>query len=342
MRIGFHLNYTQSDNALAGLALASQISRAGHDISILSRGTRSRSVDPHFDNKVINHKSISFWDWAQKQDIIIWTHAVPVEVIQVLKQLEIKTVIYSLWDELSKDVKLAYRVVDMVASPIMQNAIQLREMWKIKKSYYWPLNLNLPITLKEDITNKDLKVLVPICGSQIYVQYSEVFDMLNRIIKNTKNTKFTLLTSKRFAAFANKAVEQLQKENEVTVIKDPDWIEQVKLYSNHDLVVKCSVRDNCNLIPLVSAALGTPLITLDLPPINETPGSKHMFLSECMKTSNEFKVPLARPDYNSFTSEVIELCENREKINKAHVDLSKEFKHYHKLSKDGLTMTIED
>src|SRR4051812_46341925 len=148
MNVGFHVHYHDRDQTLAAVFMAEQLIRHGYDVKMLSRGTRSEKVHKNWDNEVGSAKDGDLAEWSPLLDTVIWTDVPSPDVVAFAKSVGVRTVVVAICDELKPADKKILKVVDAVASPTMQGELWLREKWELPRVFHWPIDLNIPPTIK--------------------------------------------------------------------------------------------------------------------------------------------------------------------------------------------------
>lgn len=339
MNVGFHIHYHNRDQTIAALSMAQQAMKAGHDVQLLSRGTRAQSVDYAWDGKIISYKKTGFWDWSLKKDIMVWTDVPKPEQVIHAKRYKCKTVIVAFWEDIVKEHEDALRLADVVACPLVQAGIAIRNKWDLPKIFYWPLDLDIPYTKKDKIpSNRRLRLLIPLCGSQMYQTTMDIFNVIQAVAKLCPDVDITVLASKKFIGIAKVSLSQLTRDQpNIKTVYDPNWNDQLRYLADADLVVRAGVQDGCGLLYLAAASLGTPVITYDCAPITEFANSRmNNVLIPCEVEHNWLGVTAANPDYMIFAKEIADLIRNPDLLNKLHKNVSCELNRNSKLSWDGL------
>lgn len=343
MNIGFHMCYHHSDKTITGLSMARQLVKNGHDVQILTMGTRVKLLDNRWNTKLINGSEIDYWDWVEKQDIVIWP--IPPSAPQVIhaNAKGVKTIIVAFNDDLKEDLKDSYTLAKVVVSPLLQTTFLLRDKWNLPKCYYWPLDLDLPITRKPDKAVKSsLSVLFPLCGSQSNYIMFDVFDVIKEVAEKRQDVNFTIMYANSFINEAVRLLTEIAKFNpNVKLIKEPTWNDQIKLFANHDLTVRTETRDGCGLNYLASIIQGTPVLSYDVAPVREFVGNlKNAILIKTDEEVGQLNVPIAAPDYTQLAEELLHLL-YVEEINKYHQNITDEIHAHEKFANDGLLNAID-
>lgn len=345
MRIGFHINYHLRDQTLIALFMAQQCRKLGHDIQLLARGTRARTVYPEWDKKIGNSHRNSFCELAENNDIVIWTDPPSLEQLIHAKEHNAKTVVVVIWEDLKSDQQEVLKQADTVLCPIIQAELLLRKKWELPRIHYAPIDLGIAPTRKIKGNKDRLKLILPICGSEMLRVSLEAYDMVKMVLEKNANVDLTIMASKKFAKFAINALEDLTKsfpENRITIVNDPIWPEQLKLYAKHDLTLKMSSVDGGGLVYLASILMGTPVITYDASPIRELPGYKdHAILVPC-KTENSFlDIPVVQHNAKEFADCVQIVIDDKRLLEDKKTKPINDIAKHIKLSYAGLEMAIE-
>lgn len=343
-KIGFHINYHNRDQTILALCMANQAQKCCHEITILSRGSRAKKVHAEWDNKILNHNKVDFKHWLARLDLVVWTDTPTVDLLITAKRAGVRTALVCIWPELSENDKDIYKSVDVILSPIMQAILWLRDKWRLPKVFYYPVDLDLPVTRKPAVSSKLLNVYMPISGSQINNVEFAAFDVIKWLVAQQDNLRLTLTTSKKFSAEARHILEQLKASHEMIEIIEPDYFDELKQYMKADLTVRCCIMDGSGLVFNSSAIMGTPVYTFDSAPVREFVGSDvRGILSPCDLDPEQpaSGVPMAKPDYEQFIDGLSRTVNDRNLINQKHAPIDDQLMRMTKLSLDGLVLALE-
>lgn len=332
MSVGLCIRYQKHDATFAGLAVAAHLKERGVPFSIRARGWRARKVDPDWDQRIeAGHRQAHTWaldrrfdnqrklwrdyqQWVLRHQHIVWTEPPNEEELFFSLRRGRNNVLWTSWDRLRPEDDWALNMVDMVAVPTEEEKQLLMRKWKLKTVHVIPWDPLLPITRKRSRSMTTVRLFMSIYGTQLHrIGLGSVLS-LSRVMNTCPHVTATIACSKGLSNFTRREFRALQRSHgeRLQVLSDCPWHEQVLLMANHDLTVWPTMVDGLGIVGLTSLYMGTPVLSLDIPPVNELlTGGVNSILVPCKKELDWMGVAHTIPDHRRVETALRETCCNQ-------------------------------
>ncbi len=297
--IGICSPYRRCDSTHAALAIAKYLEHIGCEYRLITSGWRSPRIDRAYDHKVNTHKSLN------KIDNIIWTETTPEYFDILVNRPQIRNTIYTGWDNLQTYDDEVLTTYSYVLLPTPVQAAQIRDVFRLQNVAVLPFSCGLPITKRgKQLINKDkISLFVSLYGNQLRTIDLAGIMMLANVLINNPNTELTIAYAGGLANYTAKEFDLLTQKlnNRFKVLYTADWSTHVKLMSYSDLVVLLTKWDGFGLISNTALHLGVPLISWNVPPINEQLiASRNAILVDCETRHDPVGLQAVVSNYKEF------------------------------------------
>lgn len=260
--------YQACDITLAGLSAIRAADQLGQTIPIYQRGWRTKCVDRAFDNRV---SSLAFTKWATSHELIIWTEAIPEDLLDQFHRLHIHNYLYTSWDKLTYEHKQLLPKYSKVVLPSYAQDQLVKSYFDITNTCVVPFSPHLPAIRKHKTSVDKITVLLPLYGSSAYRIGSAVLLALAEICTNNANVNVVTSMAKGLTLKVQKDLATLSAHFEARWhnIVDCSWQDTLLLINSSDLLLWPSKYDNFVAIPITALHLGVPVVGFNIPPLNE-------------------------------------------------------------------------
>jgi glycosyltransferase involved in cell wall biosynthesis len=300
--IGIVTRYRKQDATFAALAVARRMDATARPCSLFCYDWRVGSIDPTYDNRV---RKCSFRQWLSKVKHIVWTAPVDGYFIDQAQRKGVRSTLYTSWDQLEQYDERVLHEYSHVIVPSAVQAMQLRDRFKLRNVAVLPYDCGMPHTDKSDSSRGDgrIRLFLSLYGTQLHRVDLSAILILAGLVNDFANVDVTVACSKGLALYMLRELKWLRKRHQDRWrnLWDCPWNEQVIEMAEHDLTVWPAKWDGFGLVGSTSLAMGTPVISWDVNPINEHLSSgRNSILVSCDVEYNWLGVPHVKPDYEEF------------------------------------------
>lgn len=282
MRIGIHIRYHRCETTWVALQLASWIRSKGMDCSVLSFGSRGKTVHPEWDQEVMTDYN-RLDDWLSKCKYVIWFHDVTLADIMHANSRKVKTVLVASWDDMATQVELykqVYRVVCL--SPSL--AQRLRDEFRLSNVIYAPVDIPLMNPRQSIVMRPDRpRILLNVRGPRKQQLGSSMGSVLTNwfhqlLAEWTIWIPRSLMHSR---SWINKCMAAPNRDSTFHFVTKADWDTQRLLYGWNDLTIWPTLHGGHAFTVVLSLLMGAPVVTFDVPPANEYINRDNGILAPC-------------------------------------------------------------
>lgn len=297
------IRYRKHDCTLAALAVARYLDMSARRYTLIRLDWRAGSIDPAYDNKV---HQIPFGKWLPKISHVLWTIPADEFYISYLREHKVRNTLYISWDQVERYDEKALSLYTHVLVPSLIQAMQLRDTFNIRNVAVLPYDSGLPHTLKLDSNGRNdgkIRLFLSLYGLQLGRVDLASFFVLSSILKDVPNLHVTVGCSKGLAPFTKRDLIQLHKRFGPRWMNlwDCPWYEQAVQMGEHDLTIWPARWDGFGIVGSTSLAMGTPVVSWDVTPINEyLSAGRNSLLVPCDVEYNWLGMPKVKPDYEEF------------------------------------------
>jgi len=314
-----------------------------YDIFILKQGDNIISdefkVDyihiTEYPKYIVNSNDFKEWILKNKIDIIVfneykqWTNE-PENLVQIAKNLGVKTLGYLVWEKFKR-----YEDYDRLLAPTRSYESFFRSK-KIRNFSYVPYSIDFTEFPKKEKQKNDKFTFFHPGGFGGFLDRKNTMLVIEAFesLPDVENAKL-IITSQKPLQFSREIHPNIEIIN-----KEVSRQELIDLYYKADATVLPSKWETVGLPLLESLSSGTPVITMDAPPMNEfIEEGKTGFLCECdMINYTEIYIDVADTDglelktkmENIMSNEMIHklLCKNARIVAEEKYDLEKNKRYF--------------
>jgi len=303
-------SYQQSDQLFAAVAIADRLWRDGRKFVFLRRYWSAKSIFPEWDNQI---KRGAFFDVGPYTDnLVIWTEPVDAKWLAFAAENHIYNYLYTSYDQLhllaiSPHLDQYARII----APSVSQANLIAGRHNLKTLAAIPYTPSLPATHKRSLVQGGrVRLFISLSGSQLGRVELKAFSVLLGVCEANPNVDLTVATSGGLSRKSKVCLAALQDflGKRCTTLKSRSWHDQVIAMAESDLTVWLPLHDGLGLVGLTSIYVGTPVVSWDVPPINEfLNNGADSILVKCGVSCNQNGRPGVRPNYDDLAEAITTL-----------------------------------
>lgn len=299
--IGICTRYNRGDTTHAGLAIARYLDDTGRASSLMRYDWRAKHVDPCYDNRV---KIIKDDKWLLNIKHMCWTAPVVPFFVKMLRKKAIKNTLYTSWEYISEHDKFGLEKYHHVLLPTMLQALQVRDMFKLKNVAVLPFYCGYPITRKKHLLKPDqVHVCMSLYSTQMRkIDMTQLF-MLAELLSTNPHVHVTIPHTNAITVLVQRHLKACEKtfEGRWKNVCTSYWHDYANIMANSDLTIWPAKYDGMGIVGLTSLHMGTPVLAWDVPPINEIlVNGKNAILVPAEIEYSPMSVPRVKPDVQLF------------------------------------------
>jgi hypothetical protein len=304
MRVGIYTHYAHCDQAYLAVRLTQLLRKIGANFDIYSDSTPAKLGVP-CDSAVTTRNVIKFTDWAIKQRVIVWTHIPRPEQISWTKKRGIFTVIAPMWQDIIPPFRKALQAANRVVTMSAECHTLFTDIYKLKTTELIPFDTGLPIIKKnKHIDPRKIKLFLPWFDRNARCTGGQFISSLKFLVEHMEEVHLTVaITPSQFSPPIAKFFGNMAKNNagRVRLIRGVPIANRHQLYAENDLTINPAECDNYGLCSLTSITMGTPVISMAVPPqIDFLYPDNNATLLTTTTDYDENGVIHALPDYEQF------------------------------------------
>jgi len=301
MRVGIYTHYAHCDQAYFCIRLVEFLRQQGVEFEIYSDNSPGK-LGIAYDSAVTYRAQTKFTDWAQKQNVVIWTQVPKYEQLAYVAKRNKMTILAPMWQELLPPFKKTMRQADYVVSLAAECQELFRDVYNLRNSVYVPFDTGLPLTKKDvPVDARNIRVFLPWFDRNARCASGELLAGLGHLYEMMPDTALTVgITSSKFSPAIAKFFNTLGRRTagRVKLLRNVSFTRRPALYSSHDLTLLTGECDNFGLAGLTSINCGTPILSFAVSPQTDYVYQNENGLLVRTKTDyDENGVPHAIPDY---------------------------------------------
>jgi hypothetical protein len=309
--IGFCTRYYSHEATYAALILANWAAAQHHDVSFFSATRKFAGIDSRWDPVVRASRGKPFTTWADAQDVVVWTHCPHIEQLEWCRNEGKHTVLFSLWHEFEPWQRDTFRAADVVLSPSEIAAHMLQSRWQVGRSIPLWLDPGLPLFNKHEERTAP-KLLLPLWDGAARRIEMTMLELLDRMLELHDVGLTVTYSSSTLAGHAYERIKTLRRKYgpRVQSLAGTPWRDRPLVYQTHDLTLWPAHAESTCLTPLISLAMGTPLICFAVPPMHEILNQGNSYLVPCGVDYTPAGAAVCHPDYSRFEETLHEGLKN--------------------------------
>jgi hypothetical protein len=306
MRLGIYTRYYRHEATYAAIRIATFAQSLGYDVSLFTDDRANTRVHRDWDRRVQRRGPKGFTEWADKCDIVCWTHAPPVAQMTWANDKGKSTILLALWHELGTEHRKVFRRAKTVLCPTVSVAALLAKRWRLQNCRVAMWDPGLPFVTKPKPTMiTSPKILIPtdLCCPKMTPAFAL---LLASVIETCPDVSMTMsYVPSRWRASELCDLRGLCATGRFKLV--PSIAEEVRplLFQRHDLTLWPALNDNFAYGALYSLAMGTPVLAFGGPAADEAISGTNSVCIATQLRESPLGVPSVIPDYPAYLDHLL-------------------------------------
>jgi hypothetical protein len=265
--IGIYAPYDLTDATAMAISLAEYASTLGYNVSYFCPTTKYVNIHKVWDRKVKTLRDITYIDWLYNCDHLVWFSAPSWLKANARNTLVLTNALAS-----PRYQSAEYRALfDCVVVPSIAMSEFLCDKWATSALHPVPWHMQQPFTNKP-VRNAGIQdILVPITGLSAKFFGRQLLCILGITLSKYRNVRFTLATYKRLDHSCKEILASMQREfpGRISLQSIGPHDTRADVCRQYDWVLYLPYKDDVFVPAIQALSVGTPVITLAIPPANE-------------------------------------------------------------------------
>lgn len=313
-KLGICTRYLQREITYAALQLADKAQGHGIPTTIIARDDCNADVSG-WDRKVVDERRIPLTHWQPACNKIIWTSVPCMAEILTAQHFGIETALLVNWEELHPEHEGVVRELDRLIIPYRCALRALQTKWYLKnvRLFYLPWVIDAP-PCQHDLLRRGITVHFPLYDSQPQRADQSIFKLMEKVLQEFVDIKVSVACGHKWSRSSRRLLKRLKRKynNRLATYSPPNQYARLELFAKADLTVCMPRFESFALVGLESLAMGTPVISWDIPPQNEyLQAWKNAVLVPCNTCSNWLGIQEVVEGYQQFEELLLSTLHDR-------------------------------
>jgi len=295
--------------------LASLAETLGHEACIVSRRFHLKNVEPAWDARVVQEDDSKAKEALINARVVVWPEMLWEDHAILAKAYGARTYLIPMWESITQANKrtLSYYTSILAPSACIAEAFRKQGFSRVQHLPYDP---GVPATTHKPFNQDKIHFFFPLAAMQARRRNAETLKIMGRLMQRYPNLHLTASTLQQKSNITEDLLRlSLAFKERVTVHTNLSHAKHLAQYSQHDLTLWPTEQEGLGIIGSESIQSGTPVLALDIPPLNEyLTKDKDAILLPCEVKQNWFGVPTGKFNPESFESALQGLIEQPRKL----------------------------
>jgi hypothetical protein len=276
MKVGIYTRWQRRDSTYAAIQIAELLTRWQHEVTILTPTPKKSVVSNFWDNQVRYDSQVRFTEWASPLAVVIWMFWPPSVQPEWAGKASKRAILVPDWADMQ-----AVEAIGPLFWRIMAPTRRWARMFAdtgVVNVVPCPWSPMLPITLRTHVG--PVRVYVPPGDRPIEGDDVLIIDVAEAMIELDRSVEITISIDGHRGTTVKRLERLAKAKPRLTLIRPEDYQRQIIRYTEHSLTLLPSLFESFGISALCSFHMGTPIISLDMPPLEEMASSRNSVLVE--------------------------------------------------------------